>query len=229
MVVLILALLSLAGITFNLFQPTSTIEQFTSVSVDGQHLANDELNKLEIKGRAPKTGYSRDQFGSGWAEFDGCDTRNNILERDLTETIIDQTNGCHVLSGVLNDPYTGKQLDFQRGSQTSQAVQIDHVVALSDSWQKGAQLLDEPTRLKFANDSLNLLAVDGPANQQKGNGDAATWLPPNKDYRCQYVARQIAVKVKYLLWVTKAEYESMKRIISRCPGQLLPLAGEDAN
>ena len=123
---------------------------------------------------------------------------------------------CVIASGTLNDPYTGKTINFVKGEKTSQAVQIDHVVALSDAWQKGAQSLSETERKSLANDPLNLLAVDGPANQQKGDGDAATWLPPSKAFRCQYVARQVAVKKKYQLWVTAAEKEAMRRIVTGC-------------
>jgi hypothetical protein len=227
-VVLLVALLPLIGYVYELQQSKNTIEQSVSVPIE-QSVASKELDKLEIKGRAPKTGYSRSQFGNGWADYNGCDLRNIILKRDLSETVIDQTNNCHVLSGLLNDPYTGKQIVFLRGSDTSQEIHIDHVVALSDAWQKGAQQLDESTRLKFANDPLNLLAVDGPANQKKGDGDAATWLPPNKEYRCRYIARQIAVKIKYFLWVTKAEYDAMKRTLSRCPSQVLPIEENSEN
>jgi hypothetical protein len=101
-------------------------------------------------------------------------------------------------------------------------VQIDHVVALSDSWQKGAQQLSYEQRLQFANDTLNLQATDGPTNQQKGDGDAATWLPPNASYRCEYVARQISVKATYALWITPAELDAMAGILSNCAGQPAP-------
>lgn len=179
------------------------------------------LRTLEIKGRAPKTGYTRSQFGDGWQSANGCDTRNIILRRDLIETVVNTK--CQVVKGILNDPYTGGTITFQRGSDSSQSVQIDHVVALSDAWQKGAQQLSFEEREALANDPLELLAVDGPANQRKGDGDAATWLPPYKPFRCQYVARQIAVKRKYRLWVTQAEYDAMIRILSACPGQRLPV------
>ncbi len=179
------------------------------------------LDELEVKGRAPKTGYTRSQFGDGWAKTLGCDTRNEILRRDLEATIVNME--CQVVSGVLNDPYTGKIIEFQRGSSTSQVIQIDHVVALSDAWQKGAQQLTPAERVQLANDPLELLAVDGPANQQKGDGDAATWLPPNRAFRCQYVARQIAVKKKYRLWVTQAEKDAMVRVLDTCPDQQLPI------
>jgi len=183
------------------------------------------LETLDIKGRAAKTGYSRDEFGASWADVDrnGCDTRNDILSRDLTKvTYKDGTHDCVVLTGRLSDPYTATKVSFVRGQDTSTAVQIDHVVALSDAWQKGAQKLDEDTRKAFANDPLNLLAVDGPANQAKEDGDAATWLPPNKAYRCQYVARQVAVKAKYDLWVTQAEHDAIARVLKSCPDQSLP-------
>lgn len=186
-----------------------------------QPLAVDELAKLEIKGRAPKTGYSRDQFGKGWSKWQKCDTRQRILQRDLIDVKFDK-DGCTVLSGTLNDPYTGKIIEFVRGSDTSTAVQIDHVVALSDAWQKGAQNLTPDEREQLANDDLELMAVDGPANMQKSDGDAATWLPSNKSFRCPYIARQIAVKVKYHLWTTQAEHDMMSRILDACPDERLP-------
>jgi hypothetical protein len=183
------------------------------------------LATLPVKGRAPKTGYSREQFGPAWSDVDhnGCDTRNDVLRRDLTALALKPgTRDCVVLSGVLADPYTAAAINFLRGNATSTAVQIDHVVALSDAWQKGAQQLSPDQRLSFANDPLNLLAVDGPANQSKSDGDAATWLPPNKSYRCNYVARQISVKSSYGLWVTQAEHDAMARVLSDCPAALAP-------
>lgn len=178
------------------------------------------LDTLEVKGRASKTGYSRDQFGGGWTRVGGCDTRNIILQRDLTN--VTKNEACQVVSGILNDPYTGATMTFTRGNETSDDVQIDHVVALSDAWQKGAQQLTPVRREEFANDPLELLAVDGSANQKKSDSDAATWLPENKAFRCQYVARQVAVKKKYQLWVTAAEKEAILRVLATCPGQTLP-------
>jgi hypothetical protein len=128
-----------------------------------------------------------------------------------------------VATGILQDPYTGRTINFVRGVRTSLAVQIDHVVAVSDAWQKGAQQLSADSRYSFYNDPLNLLAVDGPTNEAKGDGDAATWLPPNKAFRCSYVSRQIAVKFKYKLWITSAEKDAMTRVLSSCPKQLLPI------
>lgn len=177
------------------------------------------LESVPVKGRAPKTGYARSEFGQSWADVDrnGCDTRNDILNRDLaSKTYRPGTRNCIVLTGTLYDPYTGKSISFVRGQQTSQAVQIDHVVAMNDAWQKGAQQLTLAQRTAFANDPANLLAVDGPANQQKGAGDAATWLPANKVYRCTYVTKQIVVKAKYGLWVTAAEKAAMTRVLGNC-------------
>ncbi|MGY1754955.1 GmrSD restriction endonuclease domain-containing protein [Blastococcus sp. SYSU D01042] len=183
------------------------------------------LADLEVKGRAPRTGYDRDLFGAGWVDTDrnGCDTRNDVLARDLAaETFEPGTRDCVVLTGTLADPYSGRTIAFQRGQGTSEAVQIDHVVALSDAWQKGAQQWDAATRTRFANDPLNLLAVDGPLNMQKGDGDAATWLPPARTYRCAYVARQVAVKLAYGAWVTQAEKNTMATVLSACPAEPLP-------
>lgn len=176
----------------------------------------DLLNQLEVKGRAPKTNYSRDQFGGGWwNKINNCDTRNLILKRDLKNVQLADDH-CTVLSGILDDPYTAKQITFWRGVGTSNDVQIDHVVALSDAWQKGAQALSFNLREEFNNDSLNLLAVEGAANQAKSGSDAATWLPANKAFRCQYVSRQVKVKYKYLLWITSAEKTAIEKNLTDC-------------
>lgn len=199
-----------------------TPESSPSPSPDIRTKAIRALEKLKIKGRAPKTGYSREQFADGWESSFGCDTRNRILQRDLESFALRVDSSCIVESGVLQDPYTGSRIDFQRGVQTSLEVQIDHVVALSDAWQKGAQKLSALERFRLYNDPLNLLAVDGGTNSSKGDSDAASWLPPNKGFRCSYVARQIAVKIKYRLWLTEAEFEAMKRVLVQCPKQKIP-------
>jgi Protein of unknown function (DUF1524) len=194
------------------------------------------LATLPVKGRAPLTGYSRAEFGPAWTDdvtvaggHNGCDTRNDILRRDLTNVLIKPgTHGCTVASGVLHDPYTNAVITFTRGENTSAAVQIDHVVALGDAWQTGAQQLSLPVRTNMANDPLELLAVSGPANEQKGDADAASWLPANKAFRCSYVAIQVAVKMRYHLWVTPAEHAAIARILSTCPGQPVPSGGPPA-
>jgi hypothetical protein len=176
------------------------------------------VDALPVKGRAPRTGYSRDEFGPAWADVDrnGCDTRNDVLARDLTGTARKPgTRDCVVLSGTLRDPYSGRTLAFRRGPRSAD-VQIDHVVALSNAWQTGAQGWSSERRKQFANDPLNLLAVDGRLNQQKGDGDAATWLPPARGFRCAYASRQATVKARYRLWVTRAERDALRRLLARC-------------
>ena len=151
------------------------------------------LDSLEVKGRAPMTGYEREEFGQAWSDdvtvefgHNGCDTRNDILRRDLDNLVIkDGTHDCVALSGTLQDPYSGQAIEFQRGAETSDAVQIDHVVALADAWQKGA-------------------------------GDAATWLPPNKAFRCEYAQRIVEVKAAYGVWVTDAEKQTLRGLLQAC-------------
>jgi len=189
--------------------------------------ASSVLSSLPVKGRAPKTGYTRAQFGQAWADVDrnGCDTRNDMLKRDLTNIEYKvKTRDCVVLTGVLVDRYSGETINFVRGNVTSMEVQIDHVIALSNAWQTGAFKLTVLQRTALANDPMNLFAVKGRLNLQKSDGDAATWLPPLKSFRCAYVAQQIAVKAKYSLWVTAPEKEAMVRILTACPKQLLPTA-----
>ncbi len=190
-------------------------------------LATAVLETLAVKGRAPKTGYTRAQFGPAWADVDrnGCDTRNDILKRDLTSiTYRAKTRNCVVESGTLVDRYSGETINFVKGNISSMEVQIDHVVALSNAWQTGASKLTADQRRALSNDPLNLFAVKGRLNSQKGDGDAATWLPPLKSFRCSYVAQQIAVKAKYSLWVTAPEKAAMVSILAKCPTQKVPVS-----
>ena len=152
----------------------------------------------------------------------GCGTRDDALARDLVGAKLKSGSRCRIVSGELHDPYTGRTIQWRCGRNTSAVVQIDHVVALGNAWVTGAQQLPMDRRQALANDPLNLLAVEGQANQNKGAGDAATWLPPHKSYRCDYVSRQIAVKRKYHLWVTSAERNAMIRVLSTCPNHALP-------
>jgi hypothetical protein len=205
--------------------PSARAEQAVAAAKPGTALA--AVGTLTVKGRAPMTGYSRDQFGQAWYDYDhnGCDTRNDILRRDLKSAQIKAgSRGCKVLSGdSAPDPYTGTNIHFVYGGASE--IDIDHVVALGDAWQKGAQQWSADKRLRLANDPLNLLAVSASANRQKGDADTATWLPANKAYRCSYVARQVAVKKYYGLWVTSAERDAMVRVLSACPSAQLPAGG----
>ena len=190
------------------------------------------LSSLPVKSRGVKTGYSRDQYGQAWTDDvpvdgggNGCSTREDILRRDLSSVVmISASDDCKVLSGILDDQYTATMIPYVDGQ--SSPIDIDHLVSLSDSWQSGASSLTPELRQNLANDPLNLQAVSRQANQQKGDGDTATWLPPNKAYRCEYVQRQINVKVKYGLWVKPAEFDAMRRVLTGCGG--IPPASLDS-
>ena len=184
---------------------------------DTAPLAREVLEKVEVKNRAPKTGYSRKEFYDTWPNKDGCNLRQRILKRDFGETAVLGKDNCTVVSGKFYEPYTGTEMEFKEKSEISKGIQIDHIVALSDAWQKGAQYKPKEVRFQIATDPVNLIAAEAAANQQKSDGDAATWLPKNKSFRCQYVARQIAVKFKYALFITPAEKEAMKTVLSHCP------------
>jgi hypothetical protein len=180
---------------------------------------------LPVKGRAPKTGYSRDQFGYGWRTSGGCDTRERVLRRDISQVkVLAGTGGCTVVGGQFHDPYRGDSTAVT--ARTISTTDIDHVVSLSDAWQKGAQQWDRSRRVAFANDQVELLATSQSLNSAKGDGDTATWLPPNKSFRCAYVARQVTIKAKYQLWVTHAESDAMTRVLATCPQQRTITAAE---
>jgi hypothetical protein len=194
--------------------PTPAAPTTAPTSAGMPAVGSAQLASLKIKGRAPMTGYSRLRFGPAWPKLGGCDARNRVLGRDLTETVL-KTTGCIVLSGTLLSPYTRGVIHFVRGPQSAQA-QIDHVVALGDAWQTGAQGWTNAKREQFANDPIELLAVDGASNEAKGDSDAASWLPPNKAFRCSYAKIQIAVKAKYALWVTRAEHDALATQLGTC-------------
>ena len=186
------------------------------------------LSKLPVKPDGSMSTYNRlKNFGPAWSDSTGapgghnhCSTRNDILDRDLTA--VKRSGKCTVASGTLKDPYTGKTIRFKRGRATSSAVQIDHLVPLGNAWVTGASKLSLATRKEMANDPLNLLAADGPANMGKGDDDASEWLPAQKGFDCEYVSRQIAVKAKYHLWVTAAEKTAMGKVLDGCRSEELP-------
>ncbi|MFZ4894972.1 GmrSD restriction endonuclease domain-containing protein [Plantibacter sp. Mn2098] len=197
---------------------TASVVAADTAATSGPALA--VLDTLTVKGKAPKTGYERTaKFGKAWLDVDGngCDTRNDVLARDLGDA--QKAGACKVTAGTLQNPYTGTSLSFVRGNDTSALVQIDHVVSLSNAWQTGAQQLTQAQRITLANDPLNLIAVDAASNTQKGAGDAATWLPKNSGFRCDFAARQISVKATYGLWVTQPEKTALAGILAGCPDQ----------
>ncbi len=184
--------------------------------------ARAQLDELPVKGWDRHTDFARYRFGEPWSDdvdvefgHNGCNTRDDILRRDLTELVV-RPGTCYAQSGVLLDPYTGESIPFVRGPDTSDAVQIDHLVSLSDAWYKGAREWDDQRRRDFANDPRNLLAVGGKANFDKAFRDAAGCLPPNAAYRCEFVARQVEVKSAYRLWVSANEKQAMARVLDAC-------------
>lgn len=195
--------------------------------ITGEYEASGDAAKVLKKLRVAKPyhkGYERQVFGYRTTDEDGngCDVREDVLARDLRNVKYKYAGSCKVRSGLLHDPYTGLDINFVRGRKTSALVQIDHVVALQNAWESGAWNWNASKRLKFGNDMLNLLAVQGAANQEKGSASAAYWLPSNKSFRCEYVARQIAVKYKYGLTVTRDEKQNMMAVLHNCGAQGLP-------
>lgn len=179
----------------------------------------EKLADLRVRRDRGAGGYDRSYFGEPWADEDlnGCDTRNDILRRDLEDIRFRKGSHCVVNSGVLHDPYVGVTIHFKRGPETSPLVQIDHVVALGDAWRAGASDWTPRKRQEFANDPENLLAVEGQANQDKESSRADQWMPPREEYWCAYVSRQIDVKYAWDLTITEAEREAMIRALSTCP------------
>ena len=226
MLALLIALAVLVGIVIALVIPrlSPRVAESTGANIPTGQAANTLQSLTVVPKEKYASGYQRDLFGFRQTDDDGngCDEREDVLARDLTEVRFRSRYSCKVQSGILKDPYTGQTIRFRRGVQTSAEVQIDHVVALHNAWNSGASAWSTAKRYKFANDPYNLLAVQGEANQEKGDAAADSWLPSNKAYRCSYVARQIGVKSKYGLTVTQAEKDSMMSVLSSCPAQKLP-------
>ncbi|WP_216402506.1 HNH endonuclease family protein [Arcanobacterium phocae] len=196
--------------------PLSTPPSYPIPNPENQQL----LSSLTIRNEHASTPtYRRSEFGQPWADIDhnGCDTRNDILARDITDPVFKSgTHNCVVVEGKLTEPYTGQTINFIRGKETSALVQIDHVVALGDAWRSGAWTWPPHQRELFANDPTNLLAVDGQQNQDKGAANAAQWLPADASFHCSYIQQQLRVKVNWHLSVTPQEYRTMQRILSQC-------------
>lgn len=197
-------------------QPVST--GFAGSGVETYSTASEVLETITVAKPYSGGGYKRSAFGEAWEDIDGngCDQRNDVLTRDLTD--LDVSKNCKVLSGTLTDPYTTEIISFTRGEKTSEAVPIDHVVSLSNAWSSGAWQWSVEERTLIANDPLNLQAAGQVSNTAKSNKDAASWLPQT-GYRCEYVARQISVKAAYDLTVTSAEKRAMQGVLATCPDQ----------
>ena len=169
---------------------------------------------MPTKGIPP---YEREEFGSGWGDLDGdrCDTRQEILVRDLVDEVLD-ADGCKVLTGTLHDAYTGHTIEFRRGVRTSDDVQIDHIVPLAYAWHAGAYSWTDDQREAFANDPDELLAVDGPTNNAKGADGPAAWLPPSAAAWCGYASRWTALLNRYQLEAEPADAAKLDEISAGC-------------
>ena len=170
--------------------------------------------------------YRRDAFGDSWTDdnpapggHNGCDTRNDILDRDLVDKSYVSIKRCPtaVATGLLHDPYTNAEVAFTRGEKTGAAVQIDHIVPLALAWDLGARFWSDDMRLRFANDPANLIAVAGEANQDKGDHEPATWMPPNTAFRCQYAIQFIAVLRGYALPIDAPSATALRDAAATCP------------
>lgn len=180
-----------------------------------------ELGDLTAKipvATALAPGYVREQFTSGWTSTGGCDTRNRVLARDLTDVV--KNGDCEVASGTLVDPYTGATINFVRGRATSSAVQIDHVVSLSGAWQLGANAWTREQREAFANDMDNLLASDGPTNGRKSDKGlaefASSGIMTNTAFECTYALKYAQITNKYMLSWTQADADYATALSGRC-------------
>ncbi|MDR8410081.1 HNH endonuclease family protein [Nonomuraea sp. 3-1Str] len=177
------------------------------------------ISRLRVKGRGPATGYARTRYGDNWADTasgvpyagNGCRTRDDLLTRDGQDVRYRKGSRCEVVAMRLTDPYTGRSIEWRKSR--AEEVQVDHVVPLAYAWRMAATRWPMSKRLNFANDPLNLLPVDGAANEQKDASGPAGWLPPRRRIRCAYVTRFAQVALKYGVPVTPADKQAM---ITQC-------------
>lgn len=197
------------------------------------------LPALPVAVPANLAGYDRDcspghacVFGQAWSDdvyvaggHNGCDTRNDLLARDLQAARPREPGGCVIVEGVLDDPYTGKSIPFAK--ENAGVVQVDHVVALAAAWRVGAAGWDPQKRQNFANDPRNLLVVDASVNQSKSDSTADEWMPPNASYHCEFARIVVTVKVAYGLAVTAGEQAALRSALERCtpPSTVAPSPG----
>jgi hypothetical protein len=186
-----------------------------ALSVADAHRALDALAVVQL---APEVAYDRTtDFGPAWADVDhnGCGTRDDVLRRDLTAVRTRPgTHGCVVVAGLLDDPYTGRQLAFSKSQ--ADAIQIDHLIPLHAAWMLGAWQWTPERRLAYANDPRVLVTVDGPANQDKGDALADRWRPPNRRSWCAYAVNTVAIHADYGLGVTAPERSALGQMLERC-------------
>jgi hypothetical protein len=156
-------------------------------------------------------------FGPAWADVDhnGCDQRNDVLHRDLTQVQVrEATHECVVIAGVLDDPYTGATVPFEKADAGN--VPIDHVVPLAAAWVQGAAAWPAEQREAFANDLGNLIATTRSENSAKGDSTADEWTPSDEDYGCSYATVVVTVKDRYALGVSRAEEQALESLLATC-------------
>lgn len=181
------------------------------------------IRKVKVAEPAPGRSYNRSAFGTAWTDdsdapwaHDDCPTREQVLQRDMPDEAFRSKPGdslrCVVASGTLSDPYTGRKIVFTK--ERPQAVQVDHVIALSEAWQQGAWNWSRRQRVEYANDPLVLLAVDGPANVQKSDHGPAEWLPPNHGVWCALAVRRAQIELRFHLPATRLDKHTMMEVCS---------------
>ena len=182
------------------------------------------LAALPVADKTSLTGYERGcgqgegcVFGPAWADVDhnGCDQRNDVLHRDLTQVQVRAgTHDCVVTAGVLDDPYSGQTVTFAKADASE--VPIDHVVPLAAAWVQGAAAWPADERQAFANDLNNLMATTREENSAKGDSTADEWVPEDATYGCSYATVVITVKSRYALAVTSAEAGALQSLLVTC-------------
>lgn len=161
-------------------------------------------------------GYERALFKI-WidADSDGCNTREEVL---IQEAVVKPTigNSCNLTGGAWLSPYDGIR------TTKASALDIDHVVPLSEAWKSGAWAWTPAQRQAFANDlddSRALVAVSLGQNRSKGDKDPSQWLPPKGV--CTYIADWISIKARYQLSVDPIEAAFLTSKVKQCKSSVV--------
>ena len=162
------------------------------------------LATLTVAPQSTRPPYDRAAWDSGWPDRNGdCrDLRAELLQQhSLIETTFTDPDGCRVLTGLWQDPWTG------RTYTDAVALEIDHHVPLRNAHASGGAAWS---------DALQVVA--GSTNRQKRDSGPETWPPPRRSSRCAYAQTWVEVKVQYELTVTRAERKALADMLATCQG-----------
>lgn len=170
-----------------------------------------DLKDLRVAEAGSMHGYRPSKFPDDDSDANGCDTRDDVLARDLGD--VHRDGSCTVTSGTLRDPYTGRTVRYRRDHPGT--VRVEHVVPLPVAWRSGASDWDQAERTRFANDADTLVAVAARTARDRGERPPDRWRPARR-YQCAFAQRYVTVAHDYDLTVTKAQHDALDTMLGGC-------------